>query len=507
MNFLPYQLHLGDSLEVLKGLEDNSIDAMVTDPPSGTAFMGKKWDTFRTKKTTETKCPLAKERNAFIDALVPIFEECFRVLKPGSFSLIWGLPRSAHWTAIALEEAGFEVAETIAHAFGSGFPKSMDIAKAIQKKNKVEPIGELPPSLGYANDPQWNALNRQLIMPEPQGEAAKWIGFGTALKPAREDWILVQKPFKGTYADNVLKWGVGGLNINACRIGANPGWEYPNGKGGSPCHEGGFKDIPCESTQGRFPANLILSHGELCQLVGTTKVKSGKAFRENSGGNNCHTEQAKPAMENMSYAGEDGLEEVELWACTPDCPVRIIDSQSGVKKSGVAIQRNRDGKVHNTVYAPRKTQKIPDVGYGDTGGASRFFYVAKPAKKEKEAGCENLTSKTAAELTGRKEGSEGLVMQHIDGSPKANPYAGTSGAEPRKNTHPTVKSTTLMSYLCRLVTPPEGTVLDPFTGSGSTGVAAIAEGFKFIGVEKEADYHTIAQARLEHAVKELQNGL
>lgn len=501
VTYPPFRLFHSDALEALADLPDDFFHSMVTDPPAGVSFMGKEWDAF-------------ESRDAFVGFLTPIFRECRRVLKPGAFALVWALPRTAHWTAWALEEAGFEVSDKLAHMFGSGFPKSMDIAKAIQKKNGVEPIGELPPSLGYANDPQWNALHRQLVMPDPEGEAAKWNGWGTALKPGREDWILVQKPFKGTYADNVLKWGVGGINIDACRVGwdrvpeiGTPGWGGPNKKlSAVPDQKGETVERKPPNTRGRFPSNVLLSHSEHCQLVGTTKVKTGKAHRENSGGKNCHTDQEKPPLDNMTYGDENGLEEIELWACTPDCPVRILDSQSGKLKSGKgAVKRKsaKGGTKSESIGAESRPEGTPMLCYGDEGAASRFFYVAKPPRKEKEAGCEKLPAKTAAELTGRKEGSEGLVMKHVDGSEKANPYAGTSGAEPRKNIHPTVKSVDLMSYLCRLITPPKGIVLDCFMGSGSTGVAALKEGFRFIGIEREADYYAIAEARLDHTVKEL----
>lgn len=478
----------GNSLEVLREFPDNCIDAGVMDPPAFISFMGKAWDS-------------DKSYAEFVE----VISEVFRVIKPGGHVLVWAIPRTSWMTGSALNLVGFEVRDVIAHAFGTGFPKSMNIAKAIQKESGVEPIGERPPSLGMANNPQWNDLQRQLIMPDPEGLAAEWEGWGTALKPAREDWFLARKPIsEKTVAKNVLKWGTGALNIDACRIGTNAGWSYPAGRGGDGCFgdAGGFAgnlEEPMQATKGRFPANLVLSHDEDCQLVGTTTVKSGKAHRNKSGGKNIHSEVEKPAMEDMSYADENGNETVERWACVSGCPIRTLDEQSGLSKAGTAVQRNRDGEVHNKVYGKRKCPAGADVSHADYGGASRFFYVAKPAKAEKEAGLKALPKKTASELTGRKEGSAGLVAKHTDGSDKANPYAGTSGAEPRANTHPTVKSVALMSYLCKLITPPNGIVLDPFMGSGSTGVGALAAGFRFIGIEREEEYFKIAEARLNHA--------
>jgi DNA modification methylase len=364
---MTWELHHGDALDDLRRMEDSSADALVTDPPAGIGFMGAEWDKDK------------GGRGAWVAWLTEILRECRRVLKPGAHALVWALPRTAHWTAWAVEDAGFEVRDTIAHLFGQGFPKSHNL----------------------------------------DGE---WEGWGTALKPAREDWILARKPLCGTVAANVREWGTGALNIDGCRIGDN---------------------APVGATKGRFPANLTLD------------------------------EEAAAAL----------------------------DAQSGTTSvTGCRSERSRNRKVEGTAFLPadHRSKEYP----GDAGGASRFFYVAKPSRREKEAGCEHLPRKTAAELTGRAEGSAGLVMRHEDGSEKANPYAGTSGAEPRANHHPTVKPVALMRYLCRLVTPPGGLVLDPFAGSGTTGVGALLEGFRFVGVERDESYATIARARLTHASRD-----
>jgi|ERR1700761_23663 len=320
---------LGDCLKQLKTLEDSSVDSLITDPPAGISFMGKDWDDDK------------GGRDQWIAWMTDVMKECLRVMKPGAHGLVWALPRTSHWTATALENAGFEVRDVITHLFGSGFPKSHNIAKAIET-----------------------------------AEAKQWEGWGTALKPASEHWILVRKPCsEKTVAKNVLKHGVGGINIDECRIGSNPGYSYPNGAGGSSFSVGkgtdGTRTIPVQSTQGRFPANLVLSHSEHC----------------------TDTE------------------------CDQECAIKRLDEQSGILKQG---------------------------------GASRFFYCAKASKADK--------------------GSE--------------------------NTHPTVKSTKLMQYLIKLITPPNGVVLDPFMGSGSTGVAATELKFEFIGIEKEPEYHEIALKRV-----------
>lgn len=377
----------GDSAEVLKKLPAESVHSIVTDPPSGTGFMAKSWDRFKSKAHSE--------RDGFIRFMITIMEEALRVLKPGGHALVWALPRASHWTAYALEEAGFEVRDSLHHVYGQGFPKNLDIAKAIEKAAGVKPIGERPPSLGMATGPnadQWNELKRQLIMPPlSMPEALQWDGWGNAMKPSHEVWWLCRKSLEGTTVDNVLKYGTGGINIDGAR-----------GKGD------------------RWPPNFLMSHSVGCE----------------------------PSK------------------CLDGCPVAKIEAQGN--------------------------------GVSDY---FQVFYTPKPSVTEKSTGCASLPKKTAEEMTGRKAGSAGLIMQHTDGSDKANPYAGTSG-EPRANSHPTVKAVTIMRWLTRLVTPPNGVVLDPFAGSGSTGVAALEEGFRFIGIELDPDkqgFIEIARARCNHA--------
>lgn len=468
-----WDLVRGDALEVLALLDDNSMDSWITDPPAGIGFMNKGWDSFgKTGRNKDAPLgtgpaerfgssgiaarPAKGARDGFMAAMQAVAEEALRVLKPGAFGLVWTLPRTSHWTAMALEFAGFDVIDKIAHFFGQGFPKSQDVSRLIQKHLKVKPIGEKPPSLGMANNPQWNDLQRQLVMPEPEGVAARWRGWGIKLKPAREDWILVQKPFKGSIAKNVLEWGTGALNIDGCRIGTS-------------------KDVPSSPAKDRV--------GQLSKGDERGRKADTDGFNPNVGRFPAH----------ITFDEEAAA---------------LLDEQTGDLKKGGRLngKEPETGERVALGHLPQN-ERVWD-GYGDSGGASRFFYVAKPSRKEKEAGCEGLTPKTAAELTGRKEGSAGLVMRHTDGSEKANPYAGTSGAQPRRNHHPTVKPVTLMRYYIRLITPPGGIVLDTFAGSGTTGVAAILEGMRFFGIDKDQDgdkragYFEVAQARLRHAEKE-----
>lgn len=442
-------LYQGDCREALKTLPDNSIDSIVTDPPAGIGFMGRDWDKDK------------GGRDSWIAWLADIASECKRVLKPGGHAFVWALPRTSHWTGMAWENAGFEPREKISHVFGSGFPKSHNISKAIDKKAGAKrdvvregvKSGAHPDGNTYAKGLNAGFKDRELTAPATAAAAA-WDGWGSALKPAYEEWWLFRKPVEGTLADNVLAHGTGGLNIDACRVEA--GEENLGRHNNKPSMFNAKNTTPYVNNsgdKGRWPPNLLFSHDSRC-------------------------EEGQP--------------------CVAECPCAMLDRQSGVKKSGVAVQRNRDGKVHNEVYGARKTLKTDDVGYGDTDGASRFFpcfYCPKPSKSEKNKGCENLAQKTPEEMTGRKAGSAGLVMKHDDGSDKANPYAGTTG-QARGNHHPTCKPVKLMRWLCKLITPKDGVVLDPFCGSGTTGVAAKLEGFKFIGMDLDKDYLEIAKARI-----------
>ena len=384
----------GDSLEILKKLPDNSFDSMVTDPPAGIAFMGKKWDKDK------------GGRKLWIAWLESIMTEAFRTLKPGAHILVWAIPRTSHWTATAIENAEFEIRDVVTHIFGSGFPKSHNIGKKIKE----------------------------------------FDGWGTALKPASEHWILARKPLsEKTIAANVLEHGTGGINIDASRIGLGNDKTKGGCAGTSAIHGGGInKRAPVDHTKGRFPANLVLSHKPGCKQVGT---KEGKGYTINR-----FTDGAKPFGNGAGhpYKVEDqGPEAIAVWECEDDCPVQALDKQSGERPSGKS-NNNAPTGVPGDITPMRRGKSIPRY---DTGGASRFFYCAKASKKEK------------------------TLNNTIE------------------NKHPTVKSLKLMKYLINLVTPPGGVVLDPFMGSGTTGQAALEDAFGFVGVELEADSFEICKAR------------
>lgn len=215
-----YTLHHGDCLEVMRSLPENSVDAVVTDPPAGISFMNRSWDSDKGGRTQ------------WVSWMTDVMAECLRVLKPGGHALVWALPRTSHWTATAIEDAGFEVRDVITHHFGSGFPKSANISKYLDKMAGAEGevvkqfdatygINKTRVAQGYRPNEVAPSVHRA-----PATDLAKqYDGWGTALKPASEHWILARKPLIGTVAANITQWGVGGLNIDGCRIAHTPGAE------------------------------------------------------------------------------------------------------------------------------------------------------------------------------------------------------------------------------------------------------------------------------------------
>ena len=385
----------------MKTLASNSVDSIVTDPPYGLSkqpdmrevlkhwlngdeysptcggFMGKKWDSF-------VPGPL-------------VWEQAFRVLKPGGYLVAFAGSRTVDLMAMSLRLGGFEVVDMLHWLYGSGFPKSLDIGKAIDKAKGAERevLSERPAyGIGGAQTLNGHAEGATAKVTAPATEEAKrWGGFGTALKPAHEPIILCRKPLDGTYANNVLKHGAGALNIDGCRVGS-----------------------------------------EVMQKT----ASNGQVISENG------------SMSGANY---------------------------GRVSAGTKTGRWPGNVLHDGC--------LPDP-------MDRYFYSAKATKADREAGLELFKARTAGEATGgRKDGDLGL------NSPRSG--AGRTGGA--KNIHPTVKPTELMRWLCRLVTPPGGLIVDPFTGSGSTGRGAALEGFEFLGFELDAQYAEIARARIEGAKK------
>jgi len=380
-----FELRHGDSLKVLKDINPNTFDSIVTDPPYGLSFMGNRWD--------------------YDVPSVELWQECLRVLKPGGYLLAFSGTRTYHRMVVAIEDAGFEICDQMQWLYGRGFPKSHDISKAIDKQFGVEREVIGTREVVDMRGGNYNALEIKKMQMKVLGDpvtaaaAAKWDGWGTALKPANEPICVAQKPIsEDTIAKNVLMHGTGGLNIDASRIGDSGGVGNVIGQGELQSDGWGTrKPIFDDSTRGRFPANIL--------------------FDEYAAG--------------------------------------VLDEQSGILKSGANPTRRSSDKFRSA-YGEFKGEEecIPARG-ADSGGASRFFYVSKPSADEKHSGLDE------------------------------------------SNFHPTVKPINLMHYLIRLVTRPGGTVLDPFMGSGSTGIAAIKNDFKFFGIDQDKEFFELAKARIQ----------
>ena len=415
----------GNCLDTLKTLPDCSVDSIVTDPPYELGFMGKSWD------------------NSGIAYNQDLWAECLRVLKPGGHLLAFSGSRTYHRMVVAIEDSGFEIRDQIMWIYSSGFPKSHNVSKAIDKAAGAERevVGSRPLTgngktmrSGFHQPDGTGAgeTEKQDVFEftAPATPAAKqWQGWGTALKPAHEPIVVARKPLIGTVAQNVLTYGTGAINIDGSRVGLLHGETKVGGFGNGGIGFGGGdgKNVEWqENTQGRWPANVI----------------------------------------------HDGSDEV-----LAGFPI------TGPAKSG---KREPNGKKQTNAFGDYIGR--PDVisGHDDNGGsAARFFYCAKASKSERNAGLEGLPERRESD------------RERDDGVGGDNPRNRTN--EAKRNFHPTVKPLALMRYLIKLVTPPGGTVLDPFLGSGSTAVAAILEGFEWIGCEMTEDYFPIIEARVEWA--------
>ena len=386
-----HTLHHADNLAVLRSMPDNSVDSIVTDPPYGLSFMGKRWD---------YDVPSSE-----------LWAECLRVLKPGGHLLAFAGTRTQHRMAVRIEDAGFEIRDMIAWVYGSGFPKSLDVSKAIDKAKGAERevVGANPTFRPNTRNNGVDGLRdrrTEAFITAPATDAARhWQGWGTALKPAMEPITVARKPLIGTVAENVLAHGTGALNVDGCRVA-------PTGE------------------------QLGGSH------VSTKTDGWDRPWK--------HDAEHIAAMRAAWAEADRKATELGRW------PANLI----------------HDGSDEVT---------------GLLGDAARFFYCAKASKADREEGCEGM------DAIHRANGNKWTDQDYRVSSGERPPSA-ESG--PRRNHHPTVKPTDLMRYLCRLVTPPGGIVLDPFTGSGSTGKAAVLEGFGFVGIEREAEYVDLARARI-----------
>ena len=414
---------------MLEVIEKESIDSIITDPPYELNFMNKGWD------------------NSGIAFQQDTWRKCYEVLKPGGYLLAFGGSRTFHRIACAIEDAGFEIRDTIMWLYGSGFPKSMALDKSIEsklitgsgnKKDFYKCNGTLEESKGkgYTSMKKTNVeqdfrninykSKGQLKLEATTDLAKKYKGWGTALKPSFEPIIVARKPFKSSLVDNVIEYGVGGINIDECRVYTNEKMNYSSSKvKGVTIFGTGTTE---QNQNGRFPANTILTYDEtdfdeVCG--GFPYTKSGKAIRKNL---------------TVSHFGN-------------------------------------------------KAKSLNDLGYNDSGSASRYFYCAKASKKDRDEGLDIFEEKIECDR------NEECYSANVPFNRSANP---------KKNTHPTVKPTELMQYLVRLVSPKGSTILDCFNGSGSTGKAVMYENkernksYKYIGIELTEEYLPIAKARIEY---------
>lgn len=504
----------GDCLEVLRALPDNSMDACVTDPPYGlgevkdiagllqawiqdaddsafigkAGFMGKEWD-----------------------AGVPsprYWREVLRVLKPGAHILCFAGTRTVDLMMLSLRLAGFECRDVIAWHHGSGFPKNHDISKAIDRMYKAEREvvrikragigrhGRIDQEVFHSSAPE--QLKQVPVTSPATPEAQHWNGWGTALKPSFEPIILARKPLaEPTIAANVLEWGTGALNIDASRVqgASNPKqWDVP--KGGWWKTDSNKQATYIDSTQGRWPSNTLFSHAPGCVPTGMKRVSANRWGKDKpcvSKGDTAIFGNGKPDIETRVYSDSEGYETVESWQCAPDCAIAELDRQSGIRKSGGGIKAiNRANNFANGGWKPDNTCYEPSEG-----GASRYFLCLPP-------GTDDLIPFYYCSKSSRTERNKGLGQMPAHASSRNGTMHGTPEHAPKQDTpeqnnHPTVKSLSLMKWLVRLVCPENGIILDSFAGSGTTCVAAIHEGFHFIGIEREEEYCAIARARIAYA--------
>jgi len=454
------KLMLGDNIESLKKLPDNSIDSVVTDGPYGLTFMNKKWD--------------------YNVPSVEFWKEVYRVLKPGGHALSFGGTRTYHRMVVNMEDAGFEIRDQIMWLYGSGFPKSLNVGKAIDKQDGIEiPKNKMRivNSVGIDN---YNDSGKGRRYDNVEYEAKnQFNGWGTALKPANEPICLARKPLsEKSIAENVLKWGTGGINVDGCRVRYTSENDKENAKPGSLNATGensmfGLKSGNEQNDEGRFPANIILE----CICDEIIKGEKGEVIRSNG------------SRDNLDITHEWGYGQINRTNFTdkgdihtnPNCPCLLLDEQSGIVSQGHWSK----GSTKGFGEFGGGSSSYEGVGTKDKtkSGASRFFYQAKVSKAERNMGLDEFEDKV---IEGRDPGQDDRSVAY-----KKRPT-------PTKNTHPTVKPVALMTYLCRLITPPNGIVLDPFMGSGSTGISALLEGFRFCGMEQDKSYFDIASARIEN---------
>lgn len=435
-------IYHGDCLEIMQDMDSNSVDTIITDPPYALEFMGKGWDK--------------------VLPPVEVWTEALRIAKPGSMLMAFGGTRTYHRLTCAIEDGGWEIRDCVMWVYGSGFPKSHDISKGID--SQAGATREIVGRKTYAGGHVQNSSEDKLAPPigtfvrtqdrrditDPVTDAAQtWNGYGTALKPAWEPIVLAMKPLDGTFAQNALKWGVAGLWIDGARVPFQ-----------------GDED-ECESKEKNQYADF--ESGPMTNQV------FGKFTKDRD---NYNPPGRWPA--NVIHDGsEEVLQEF---------------AKAGERVSGGGIKNKYGSYRSERTWNTSKTPGNNIICRPSRGTAARFFYCAKASKAERNKGCEGLKEDTSYEHKRRRNQ---LNSEHRNDSRSNGGYENKAAAL-KSNYHPTVKPVALMRYLCRLTRMPEGgTVLDPFMGSGTTGIACKLEGRSFVGIEKEKDYCEIAKNRIE----------
>ena len=550
----------GNCLETLKTLPDCSVDSIVTDPPYELGFMGKSWD------------------NSGIAYNVELWAECLRVLKPGGHLLSFGGSRTYHRMACAIEDAGFEIRDQIMWLYGSGFPKSLDVSKAIDKAAGTEGAYGAPKSPKHAGwikrgrmrgeeghdgyqspwmaDPE--AVDKNARKYEPATpEAVAWQGWGTALKPAHEPIVVARKPLIGTVASNVLEHGTGALNIDGCRVGTDGGCSGASAGPSNGIYGDGLNGSPAQPVEGlgRWPANVI--HDGSDEVVAgfpehkSSARKVGKVTETTFGSN---TPMPDDLIGVLSY-GDSGSAArffycakasksernagLELCTCDKLSPWENVGQQVAhqtdteplaprdTEESG--IQNNSDSEWNTSLSGSDTTEpcltdcksitltttnSTTTSAISNLSAQSNISGCTQGANCETECGGSHARSAnnssqspmsigTSAERDGLVTADAGPATSASLSQVSAKGVLFCARCDGLKGGHPTVKPLALMRYLVKLVTPPGGTVLDPFLGSGTTACAAILEGFEWTGCEMTEDYWPIIEARVEWAQNEL----
>lgn len=491
-------LLVGDNAIWLKKIPDNSIDSIVTDPPAGISFMSRGWDSDK------------GGRDHWIAWMCEVATECKRVLKPGGHAFVWAIPRTSHWTATAWENAGFEIRDVVAHIFGSGFPKSLNIGKAVDKLqgNEREVVGDNP------NDRSSHGKNAISMCNSVDGKITKgtseWEGWGTALKPAREDWILMRKPIESkTVAQNVLKYGTGGINIDESRVFTE---YYLQGND--------LSDILtiCQLNNLQLPANNV----ELKRFQDdtTSVIKSLFSVAENVDmpilektlgrlqedttrmDIQCYEEMLEDNIStslNMYTLGKNITEKSrkDLKYIISTVLKMIIDWKI-YSVSAYQLTEALLTKAKNEVNTREKSGRFPaNLCHDNSEEVRECFPENRPGFSGGGQG--NGWHKKHTEMEKQyfaDSGNASRFFKSIIYQAKSSKSERTNGGA-ITNSHPTIKPIALMEYLIKMVTPKGGTVLDPFAGSGSTLVAAKQNGYQYIGIEMTEEYIPIIEARLK----------